>query len=135
MHSAVLMQIILPGRRDISTDNDALQLLCNMICCMATESQDRGAPVLQVFAHNDMLHLEQLLRDSIAYGQPKTRRPWKNILIVVEGVYSMEGEISHLAEVVDLKKRYKVSDVVSAASAQEAWRRKCKASLAAWQPG
>ena len=82
-----------------------------------------------MFAHNDMLHLEQLLRDSIAYGQPKTRRPWKKILIVVEGVYSMEGEISHLAEVVDLKKRYKVSHAVSAASAQEAGGRICTARV------
>ena len=102
-------------------------------CCakvLPTDFKDRGAPVLQVFAHNDMLHLEQLLRDSIAYGQPKTRRPWKKILILVEGVYSMEGEISHLAEVVDLKKRYKVSPVVSAASAQGR-----KLQSQAWQPG
>ena len=99
-------------------------------CCathLAAESQHRVAPVLQVFAHNDMLHLEQLLRDSIAYGQPKTRRPWKKVLVVVEGVYSMEGEISRLAEVVDLKKRYKVSRVVSAA--QKAWGRSCQVRL------
>ena len=120
MMHAVLVQIILPGRREVSSDTDALQPLCNIRCCMATDPQHHGALVLQVFAHNDMLHLEQLLRDSIAYGQPKTRRPWKKILIVVEGVYSMEGEISHLAEVVDLKKRYKVSHVVSPASAETA---------------
>lgn len=102
-------------------------------CCamaLATGSQGQGALVLQVFAHNDMLHLEQLLRDSIAYGQPKTRRPWKKILIVVEGVYSMEGEISHLAEVVDLKKRYKVSRVVLTASALGK-----EQQSQAWQPG
>ncbi len=62
----------------------------------------------QVFVHNDVAHLERLLRDSIAYGQPKTRRPWKKILIIIEGIYSMEGEMCHLREVIALKKRYKV---------------------------
>jgi len=61
-----------------------------------------------VFVHNDVAHLERLLRDSIAYGQPKTRRPWKKILIIIEGIYSMEGEMCHLREVIALKKRYKV---------------------------
>ena len=58
--------------------------------------------------HNDVAHPERLLRDSIAYGQPKTRRPWKKILIIIEGIYSMEGEMCHLREVIALKKRYKV---------------------------
>ena len=64
--------------------------------------------LLQVFVHNDVAHLERLLRDSIAYGQPKTRRPWKKILIIVEGIYSMEGEMCPLPAIVELKKRYKV---------------------------
>ena len=64
--------------------------------------------VMQVFGHNDVLHLEQLLQESIAYGQPRTRKPWKKILIIIEGIYSMEGEMSPLREVVALKKKYKV---------------------------
>ena len=35
----------------------------------------------------DMGHLEELLRDAVVYGQPLTHRPWKKILIMVEGVY------------------------------------------------
>ena len=34
------------------------------------------------------------------------RRPWKKIVIVVEGVYSMEGTIVRLPEIIKLKKRY-----------------------------
>lgn len=64
--------------------------------------------LVQVFAHNDMLHLEAVLRENIAYGQPRTRRPWKKILIIVEGIYSMEGELSPLPAIVALKKKYKV---------------------------
>lgn len=55
-----------------------------------------------------MASLEKILRDSIIHGQPRTRRPWKKVLIVVEGVYSMEGSIVHLPEIIQLKKKYKV---------------------------
>lgn len=34
-----------------------------------------------------MQNLEELLREAVVYGQPRTRRPWKKILIVVEGIY------------------------------------------------
>jgi serine palmitoyltransferase len=63
---------------------------------------------MQVFAHNDKDHLEALLRRSIAEGQPRSHRPWRKILIVVEGIYSMEGEQANLADIVALKKKYKV---------------------------
>lgn len=62
-----------------------------------------------MFAHNDMEHLELLLRSAVAHGQPRTRRPWKKILIIVEGIYSMEGEMCPLQDIVELKKKYKVS--------------------------
>lgn len=34
-----------------------------------------------------MQSLEKLLRDAIIHGQPRTHRPWKKILILVEGIY------------------------------------------------
>ena len=61
-----------------------------------------------MFKHNDPDHLEVLLKAAIAYGQLRTHRPWKKIMIVVEGIYSMEGEICRLEEIVALKKKYKV---------------------------
>lgn len=54
-----------------------------------------------------MQSLEKLLKDAIVHGQPRTRRPWKKILILVEGIYSMEGSIVRLPEVIALKKKYK----------------------------
>ncbi len=47
---------------------------------------------LKIFSLNylinlDMIHLERLLRESIVSGQPRTHRPWRKILIIVEGVY------------------------------------------------
>ncbi|MBN3294914.1 SPTC2 palmitoyltransferase, partial [Amia calva] len=62
---------------------------------------------IRVFKHNNMQSLEKLLRDAIVHGQPRTHRPWKKILILVEGIYSMEGSIVRLPEVIALKKKYK----------------------------
>ncbi|XP_036177147.1 serine palmitoyltransferase 3 isoform X2 [Myotis myotis] len=62
---------------------------------------------IRIFKHNNMQSLEKLLRDAVIYGQPRTRRAWKKILIMVEGVYSMEGSIVNLPQIVALKKKYK----------------------------
>ncbi|XP_039597106.1 serine palmitoyltransferase 2 [Polypterus senegalus] len=62
---------------------------------------------IRVFKHNNMQSLEKLLKDAIVHGQPRTHRPWKKILILVEGIYSMEGSIVHLPDIVSLKKKYK----------------------------
>ncbi|XP_064006707.1 serine palmitoyltransferase 2 isoform X5 [Pogoniulus pusillus] len=62
---------------------------------------------IRIFKHNNMQSLEKLLKDAIVHGQPRTRRPWKKILILVEGIYSMEGSIVRLPEVIALKKKYK----------------------------
>ena len=53
-------------------------------------------------------HLEEVLREQIAGGQPRTHRPWKNIIVIVEGIYSMEGELCKLPEIIDVSKKYKV---------------------------
>lgn len=34
-----------------------------------------------------MQSLEKLLRDAIIYGQPRSRRAWRKIIILVEGIY------------------------------------------------
>ncbi|KAI5954276.1 LCB2 [Candida jiufengensis] len=65
-----------------------------------------GASV-KVYKHNDMKDLENLIRNQIAQGQPKTHRPWKKIIIAVEGLYSMEGNMCNLPELVELKDKYK----------------------------
>ncbi|KAJ4512103.1 serine palmitoyltransferase component [Exophiala dermatitidis] len=59
------------------------------------------------FKHNDMVDLETRLREAISQGQPRTHRPWKKILVVVEGLYSMEGTMCNLPGLIRLKRRYK----------------------------
>lgn len=56
-------------------------------------------------------HLGRVLRDAIAERQIKTRKPWKKIIVIVEGIYSMEGEICQLPEIVSICKKYKVKDL------------------------
>ncbi|GCB60507.1 hypothetical protein scyTo_0006879 [Scyliorhinus torazame] len=62
---------------------------------------------IRVFKHNNLQSLEKLLRDAVVNGQPRTHRPWKKILILVEGIYSMEGSMVRLPDIVALKKKYK----------------------------
>ena len=64
-----------------------------------------GATVA-VFKHNNMESLENCIKSNIMKGQTKSKRPWKRIFIVVEGVYSMEGSVVSLPEIVKLKKKY-----------------------------
>ena len=63
--------------------------------------------VIDMFKHNDMNDLERVLRERISQGQPRTHRPWRKILVAVEGLYSMEGTLCNLPGLVALKKRYK----------------------------
>ena len=63
--------------------------------------------MIEMFKHNDVKDLERVLREVISQGQPRTHRPWKKILVVVEGLYSMEGTMCNLPGLIRLKKRYK----------------------------
>ncbi|KAL4790717.1 pyridoxal phosphate-dependent transferase [Aspergillus venezuelensis] len=62
---------------------------------------------IEVFAHNSMTSLEEKLRHSIAQGQPRTHRPWKKMMVAVEGLFSMEGAMCNLPQILELKKKYK----------------------------
>ncbi|KAK2561766.1 Serine palmitoyltransferase 2 [Acropora cervicornis] len=73
---------------------------------LVTGARLSGATI-RVFKHNDMKSLESVLRESVVKGNPRRHRPWGKILIIVEGVYSMEGSVLRLPEVVALKKKYK----------------------------
>lgn len=56
-----------------------------------------GATILE-FAHNDPLCLERLLAEY--------RYDYEKVLIAIEGIYSTDGDIAPLPEIVELKKRY-----------------------------
>lgn len=56
-------------------------------------------------------HLEEVLREQITEGQPRTHRPWKKIIVLIEGIYSMEGELCKLPEIIAVCKKYKVNRI------------------------
>eukprot|EP00611_Tribonema_gayanum_P020739 TRINITY_DN3852_c0_g1_i3.p1 TRINITY_DN3852_c0_g1~~TRINITY_DN3852_c0_g1_i3.p1 ORF type:complete len:510 (-),score=176.13 TRINITY_DN3852_c0_g1_i3:1864-3246(-) len=62
---------------------------------------------IRVFKHNSCADLEAVLREAIVLGMPRSRRPWKKIIVMIEGIYSMEGEIVDLKGLVEVAKRYR----------------------------
>ncbi|KAJ3312359.1 serine palmitoyltransferase component, partial [Gonapodya sp. JEL0774] len=62
---------------------------------------------IKVYRHNSIKDLERVLRDSISRGQPQTHCRWKKIMVIVEGLYSMEGSIARLKDILALKEKYK----------------------------
>ena len=61
---------------------------------------------IRTFRHNDADHLEEILSTAIVMGRPRTRRPWNKIMVIVEGIYSMEGEYCDLRNIVAVCKKY-----------------------------
>jgi len=61
---------------------------------------------IRIFRHNNMKSLEDIIREAIVMGRPRTRRPWNKILVIVEGIYSMEGEYCDLRNIVRISKKY-----------------------------
>lgn len=62
---------------------------------------------LRIFAHNDLNDLEHILKWADGVRNPPTaakQRP--SILIVTESVFSMDGDLAPLREMVELKERY-----------------------------
>ena len=61
------------------------------------------------FPHNDMEALEKLLN--------RERENYRNAFIITESVFSMDGDISDLKRIVDLKKQYNCSLIIDEAHA------------------
>ncbi|CAL2042623.1 CBN-SPTL-3 protein [Caenorhabditis brenneri] len=64
-----------------------------------------GANTL-VFKHNDAKDCEKKLRDALCGVSPKTGKKYNKVLIIIEGIYSMEGTIVDLPSFIAIKKKY-----------------------------
>lgn len=71
---------------------DALSHSSIMVGASATRAK------VVAFRHNDLDHLEQLLREH--------RRSHRRVLVVCEGLYSMDGDCVDLPRIVEIKDRY-----------------------------
>ncbi|KDD76320.1 class I/II aminotransferase [Helicosporidium sp. ATCC 50920] len=99
-----------------ATNSHFLPLLAGPGCLLISDALNHASIVtgarasgakVRVFRHNDAEHLRQVLRDAVVEGQPRVRRPWRKILVVIEGIYSMEGEVCNLAEIVRVAKEHR----------------------------
>jgi len=63
-------------------------------------ARESGAKI-KPFIHNDVADLERVLQEAVL-GPVK----YGKILLVIEGIYSMEGDLCNLQEIVPLAKRY-----------------------------
>ncbi|KAF1752128.1 hypothetical protein GCK72_018682 [Caenorhabditis remanei] len=59
-----------------------------------------------VFRHNDAKDCERKLRDALCGVSPKTGEKYNKVLIIIEGIYSMEGTIVDLPSFIAVKKKY-----------------------------
>ncbi|HSH36100.1 glycine C-acetyltransferase [Schnuerera sp.] len=58
----------------------------------------------KIFKHSDLDHLEQVLKEN--------RDKYKNVLIITDGVFSMDGDIAKLPEIVELAEKYEAMTYV-----------------------
>ena len=58
----------------------------------------------KIFNHSDIDHLEQVLKEN--------RDNYKNVLIITDGVFSMDGDIAKLPEIVELAEKYEAMTYV-----------------------
>jgi glycine C-acetyltransferase len=68
-----------------------------------------------VFPHRDVDGLEKVLRNARADGGPKGA--YRHILVITDGVFSMDGDIAPLAGICDVAERYEAAVMVDDAHA------------------
>lgn len=96
------------------TNTTTLPCLLSSECIAMSDEMNHASIILglklsgaaiRIFKHNDMESLEEQLLDATLSGQPNGK-PWKKILIVSEGIFSMDGTIVKLPSMVRLKEKY-----------------------------
>jgi glycine C-acetyltransferase len=60
----------------------------------------------KVFPHRDVAGLEAILAEAAANGRPDGSGPYRLILVVTDGVFSMDGDIAPLPGIVEAAERY-----------------------------
>jgi len=66
----------------------------------------RSGTSIKVFRHNDLWHLEAIMKNAIITGKPKTGKHFRKIVVIVEGLYSMEGEFAKVKGISRICRKY-----------------------------
>ena len=71
----------------------------------------------KIYAHADVMGLESVLREATEQGRPGGAGPYRLILVVTDGVFSMDGDIAPLPGIVDVAEQYGAAVLVDDAHA------------------
>ena len=71
----------------------------------------------KVYPHKDVAALREILRESTARGREGTGEPYRLILVVTDGVFSMDGDIAPLPGIVEAADAYGAAVLVDDAHA------------------
>lgn len=96
-NSLNLPSLLSPGCLVVSDEKNHASIILGLRLSGAT---------VRVYKHNNVRSLDKVMENAIVNGQPKDGAPWKKIFIILEGVFSMEGSIVKLSEIVEIKKKY-----------------------------
>jgi glycine C-acetyltransferase len=71
----------------------------------------------QVYPHKDVAALREILREARARGRPDRSGPYRLILVVTDGVFSMDGDIAPLPGIVEAAEEFGAAVLVDDAHA------------------
>jgi len=71
----------------------------------------------EVYPHKDVETLRTVLAQARAHGHPDTGEPYRLILVVTDGVFSMDGDIAPLRDIVEAAEAYQAAVLVDDAHA------------------
>jgi glycine C-acetyltransferase len=60
----------------------------------------------KVYAHANVGALREILREAVDKGRPETGEPYRLLLVVTDGVFSMDGDIAPLPGIVEAAEEY-----------------------------
>jgi glycine C-acetyltransferase len=95
-YQAMLGAIVALADKDTTLVLDAYSHACILDGAFLAAGVPKNGPEIRFFNHNSAKSLERIL----------TMRERKNALVIVEGVYSLDGDTANLGEFVDLCDRY-----------------------------
>ncbi|HZR16413.1 MAG TPA: 8-amino-7-oxononanoate synthase [Verrucomicrobiae bacterium] len=100
----------------LADSNDVI-ILDKLVHASIVDAARLSQAKLRVFRHNDLNHLEELLRWAAQRESVSANKRRVRVLVVTESVFSMDGDQASLREIVGLKERYGASLMVDEAHA------------------
>src|SRR3954452_3087045 len=86
----------------------------------------------KVFPHRDVAALREILREAAEQGRPDGAGPYRMVLVVTDGVFSMDGDIAPLPDIVEAAEAYGAAVYIDDAHASGVLGRNGRGSVDHW---